>query len=264
LLGALLVLAVARPAVAAPDPVRVVVYGDSLSAEAGPYLEGLAHDVAGVGSVVRAAPGGATCDLFDQMARDAARLRPALVIVQFSGNNLTACMRDREGHALTGEAWLAKYRADTDHAIRLLRPMRAPIWLATSPVGLLAERKGEDDVVRIAAMYRQLAARRAGVRVADAARSVLAFGRYWTRTLPCLAHEPCAGGVDTNADRVNQVRAFDGVHFCPAPHTSGSSCPVWSSGALRYALGLLVPALDAAGLLDRARFARSVGGGWRP
>lgn len=246
------------------DPVRVVVYGDSLTTEASPYLHGLVREVAGVATLVRGAPGGATCDLFGEMARDARHLRPALVVVQFSGNNLTECMEDDQGNALTGDAWLAKYRADTVRAIQLLRPMGAPIYLATSPIGLLAERKGEDDVHRLARMHREVAAGHPGVRLVDAGRAVLALGRYWTETLKCLPREPCSGGVDTNADRVNRVRAPDGVHFCPVPYAAVWECPVWSAGAHRFALGLVLVPLRQAGMVDQRRLDRSTGAGWSP
>lgn len=246
------------------DPVRVVVYGDSLTTEAQPYLHGLVREVSGVATLVRGAPGGATCDLFAEMARDARHLRPAFVVLQFSGNNLTDCMEDRRGNALTGDAWLAKYRADTVRAIQLVRPMGAPIYLATSPIGLLAERRGEDDVHRLARMHREVAARHAGVRLVDAGRSVLALGRYWTANLKCLPREPCSGGVDNNLDRVNRVRAHDGVHFCPTPYAVVSECPVWSAGAHRFALGLVLVPLRRAGMVDQRRLDRSTGAGFTP
>jgi hypothetical protein len=260
-LAALLVLAVAQPAHAAPAP-RVLVYGDSLTAEAAPYVQGFVHDVGRTASLVRGAPGGATCDLFDLMRWDARHEHPSVVVLQFSGNNLTRCMHDARDRPLEGAAWLAKYRADTIKAIDLLRPTGASIWLATSPIGLLADKKGQDDVYRLAAMYRDVARGRGRVHVAEAATSVLAFGRYWTRTLPCLRNEPCAGGVDVNTQRVNQVRANDGAHFCPLPYPNGGTCPVWSSGAMRYAVGLVLPGLRAAGLFDRGRFDRSPAAGW--
>lgn len=262
---ALLATLVAAAPTASARPLRVVVYGDSLTTEATPYLHGIVNQVAGSDVLVRGAPGGATCDLFDLMAHDARTVRPAFVVVQFSGNNLTACMQDRQGRALTGAAWLAKYRADTIRAIQLLRPMRAPIWLATSPISMLAERQGAEDVHRLAAMFREVAASRPGVHVTDAGRAVLDGGRHWSRTLPCLPSEPCYGGVDTSARRANIVRAPDGAHFCPTPKASPTAdCPVWSSGALRFALGLVVVPLQSARMFDRARFDRTSGAGWSP
>jgi hypothetical protein len=258
--AALAVLSLARPALAAPRP-QVLVYGDSLTTEAAPYIDGFVDDVAGAASLVRGAPGGATCDLFDLMRYDGRHEHPSVVVLQFSGNNLTRCMQDRSGRPLEGDAWLAKYRADTVKAIELLRPTRASIWLATSPISMLADRKGQDDVYRLAAMYRELARRLPGVHVTDAATAVLAFGRYWTRTMPCLRNEPCTQ-VDTNGQRANQVRANDGAHFCPTPYPNGGVCPVWSSGAMRYAVGLVLPGVRAVGRFDRGRFERSWAAGW--
>lgn len=249
------------PTARAADAPRVLVYGDSLTAEAAPYVHGFARDVGGVAALVRGAPGGATCDLFDLMGYDGRHERPAVVVIQFSGNNITRCMQGADGKPLQGEAWLAKYRADTMHAIELLRPTGASIWLATSPISLLADRRGEDDVHRLAAMYADLARTVPRVRLTDAAAAVLAFGRYWTRTMPCLRNEPCVQ-ADSNAQRANQVRANDGVHFCPVPYPNGGTCPVWSSGAMRYAVGLVLPGLRAAGLYDHGRFERSEAAGW--
>jgi hypothetical protein len=170
-------------------------------------------------------------------------------------------MQGGDGKGLQGDAWLAKYRADTIHAIDLLRPTGAAIWLGTSPISMLADRKGDDDVYRLAAMYADLARRMPGVHVTNSAASVLAFGRYWTRTLPCLRNEPCSQ-VDANRQRVNQVRATDGAHFCPVPYPNGGTCEVWSSGAMRFAVGLVLPGLQAAHLYDHGRFERSWAAGW--
>jgi hypothetical protein len=260
-LGALLLAGLLAPSAHAAPGDRVLVYGDSLTAEAKPYVEGFVRSVGGTGALVRGAPGGATCDLFDLMGYDGRHEHPAVVVIQFSGNNVSRCMQDGRGKPLQGAAWLAKYRADTLHAIQLLRPTRAQIWLATSPISLLADKKGEDDVHRLAAMYRDIAAHTPGVHVTDAAAAVLAFGRYWTRTMPCLRNEPCTQ-VDTNAQRANQVRANDGVHFCPAPYPNGGTCPVWSSGALRFAVGLVLPGMRATGMYDHGRFERSTAAGW--
>jgi hypothetical protein len=109
-------------------------------------------------------------------------------------------------------------------------------------------------------MYRDVARRYPNVRVTDAAAAVLAGGRYWTRTLPCLRNEPCTD-VDTHG-RANQVRSMDGTHFCPVPYPNGGTCQVWSSGALRFGVGLVLPALRAAGWFDRAQFERSTAAGW--
>jgi hypothetical protein len=264
---ALLVLgaAVANATAQASEPrPAVIVYGDSLVHEAASYVHRLVREVAGADAKVLGAPGGAPCDVLDEMQRDAARHRPAAVVLGFSGNALTACMEDERGRPLRGDAWLAKYRADVVAAIDALRPTAARVWLATAPISLHAERNGEDDVHRLATLYREIAASLAHVEVAEAARAVLDERDRWTLTLPCLPNELCTGGVDTRGRRVNQVRAPDGAHFCPVPYPGMASCPTHASGALRYALGMVVPALQGSGLFDQARFDASIGGGWRP
>ena len=118
---ALLVAGLAAPIAHAAPGDRVLVYGDSLTAEAKPYIEGFVAGVGHTRALVRGAPGGATCDLFDLMGYDAHHEHPAVVVLQFSGNNLTRCMQDARGKALQGDAWLAKYRADTIAPKRIRR-----------------------------------------------------------------------------------------------------------------------------------------------
>jgi hypothetical protein len=210
--------------------------------------------------VVIGRPGGAVCDLFDRMQADAARFRPRAVVLAFSGNALTRCMEDRQGNRLTGDAWLAKYRHDLLLAIAIFR--RVPtVWLGTAPISWFAERDGTDDVHRLEALARELARAQRRVRVADAAAGVLDDGR-WARTKPCLPNEPCTGGVDTQGRRVNLVRSPDTAHFCPVPYPTFDQCPVHASGGLRYALGLLAPALRATDLWRADRAAGSMAAGW--
>jgi hypothetical protein len=252
-------LVAAPPADAGPGP-QVLVYGDSLVYEAAPYALGVLEEVAGVPGVVIGRPGGAVCDLFDRMQADAARFRPRAVVLAFSGNALTRCMEDRQGNRLTGDAWLAKYRHDLLLAIAIFR--RVPtVWLGTAPISWFAERDGTDDVHRLEALARELARAQRRVRVADAAAGVLDDGR-WARTKPCLPNEPCTGGVDTQGRRVNLVRSPDTAHFCPVPYPTFDQCPVHASGGLRYALGLLAPALRATDLWRADRAAGSMAAGW--
>ena len=249
----------ARSAAASPGP-RILVYGDSLVYEASPYADDLLRTVARVDGVIVGMPGGAICDLLPRMRDDNARYRPTAVVIAFSGNALTPCMEDADGQPLRGDAWLAKYRADTLAAVAAF-PRVPAIWLGTAPISFFAEHNGEDDVHRLAAMERAVALSHPRVHVTDSAASVLDHG-YWTRTLPCLPNEPCTGGVDAHGQRVNIVRAPDTAHFCPVPYPKLEQCPVYASGGLRYALGLLVPTLRAQGLYDQGRVAASRASGW--
>jgi hypothetical protein len=77
---------------------------------------------------------------------------------------------------------------------------------------------------------------------------VLDHGR-WTESLTCVAGEPCTGGTDATGAAINTVRAPDGMHFCPAAPEAvlgvTGDCPVWSSGAFRFARAMARSALAA-------------------
>lgn len=246
---------------ASASPPLILVYGDSLVAEAAPYARDILRNVARVDERVVGYGGTAVCDQLDLMRHDAARYQPAVVVLSFSGNSLTPCMSDGRGGHLSGDAAVEKYRRDFIEAITIFRPGSPQIWLATSPISLLAEKRGEDGDRRMAAMLHQLAAKNSRVRVTEAGNAVLDNG-WWTRTLPCLPNEPCTGGVDTKGRRVNTVRAPDGAHFCPTPSPVHRNCPTHSSGALRFALGFLVTPLRAIGWYDEGRAATSLGAGF--
>ena len=261
-LGALVTTVTLAPLAQSAEAPLVAIYGDSLVEEAKPYLHRLAGELTGRSFKVRGAPGGALCDLLPEIREDAGRIRPAAVILSFSGNAFTTCMQDAQGKRLQGDALVAKYRADAEAAIAALGPTGAPIWLASSPISFTAQRDGDDTVVKLAATWRSLDAKYPQVHFASAAHAVLEKGA-WTLHKPCLTNEPCTGPVDAQGRRLNQVRAHDTGHFCPVPYPAGTTdCPAHASGALRYGLGMLLPALRGIGAFDQARFDRSIGAGF--
>lgn len=245
-----------RPAVRlttpAPEPVLqplarpiVVLYGDSLAWEARhTFVEAFA-DRPDVDVVVHTFGGTAICDWLDQMARDAATLRPGAVVVEFSGNNFTPCMQDGAGAGLTGAAYLDRYRADAATVIATFAPIGAQVLFAGGPLTRAAAERGDGQALN--AMYARLAGAHDAVRYVDAGAAVLDDGE-WAATLPCLPFEPCTGGTDAAGVPVNVVRAPDGIHFCPAAADAvrgvTGDCPVWSSGAFRYGAALAQPVLD--------------------
>ena len=82
------------------------------------------------------------------------------------------------------------------------------------------------------------------VTYVDAGAAVEAPGHAYTDTLPCLAHEQCSGPM-VNGIATNVVRSADGVHFCPTEEGNDAGviggCPVYSSGAYRYAKAMADP-----------------------
>lgn len=258
-----LVVALAPTVRAQPPPPLVLVYGDSLVWEARTYLHNELHDVGHVMDKITALPGEATCDALDIMRDDAARYHPALVIIDFSGNSITPCMKDARGNQLEGQAAIDKYREDTITAISIFRYRKDPpqIWLGTAPVTLPETAKNDDFQARMAAMLRSLPPLNSRVRVVDAAQAVLNRGA-WTATLPCLPNEPCQWGVDANGYRVNRVRSNDGTHFCPLSYVQNQECAMHSSGGLRYALALATAPLKSRGWWDQRAADLSIGAGF--
>jgi hypothetical protein len=231
---------------------RVVLYGDSLSSQAQQFFV-LALNRAGITKVITHTYGGtAICDWLAQMRSDATTLHPDAIVVQFSGNDLTPCMRGPDGQQLQGAAYFEKYEADASQVLKIFAPDHTLVFFAGSPISRREEQARNAGLLQLNGIYTEMAQFSANGRYIDAGASVLLNG-HWTLTLPCLPNEPCTGGRDANGTPVNVVRAPDGAHFCPgAPHAVRgvtARCAVWSSGAWRFGNAMATPV--AAELLDQ-------------
>jgi hypothetical protein len=166
------------------------------------------------------------------------------VVVEFSGNALTPCMKALDGTPLSGLAYLEKYAADGAAVIDIFTPGHALVFFAAAPVSLGAELAHDPTTRTLHAIYAALAQYSPFGRYADAGASVLLDGR-WTQTLPCLPTEPCTGGRDLNGTPVDVVRAPDGAHFCPGAPAAvrgvTTACSVWSSGSWRFGNAMAAP-----------------------
>jgi len=239
----------------APAEARVVLYGDSLASEAGPYFrDALAG--AGVTDVKLSTFGGtAICDWLDRMRTDAALLRPTAVVVEFSGNALTPCMADATGRSLveTPDAFQQKYLGDAQQVLEIFAGTGTRVYFAGAPLTRRAAEDPDADPEWLNRVYASVVADTAHGRYVDSGRATLR-GNRWTATLPCLPSEPCTGGVDGDGTPVNVVRAPDGGHFCPgAPDASNGvteECPVWSSGAYRYGNAMAAPIVRDLGVIS--------------
>src|SRR5262245_42844931 len=67
----------------------VILYGDSLAWEAEEHFIAAITEGDGATAVGRTFGGNAICDFFDLMKDDALSLRPAAVVLEFSGNRFT-------------------------------------------------------------------------------------------------------------------------------------------------------------------------------
>jgi hypothetical protein len=221
--------------------VKVVLYGDSLAWEAQDSFRG-ALAARGISDVTTHTLGGtAICDWLPQMRHDRAALNPDVVVVEFSGNALTPCMRGDMGVPLSGQAYFEKYADDAQQILRIFGSGSTTVYFAGAPISLNAERAHDPETRRLNELYAVVVASQPDSRYIDAGTAVTDHG-HWTKSLPCLPKEPCTGGRDPSGRLVNIVRAPDGTHFCPTAPAAvrgvTNRCPVWSSGAYRYGTAL--------------------------
>jgi hypothetical protein len=227
------------------SPLRVALYGDSLAFQAQDFFEQALAESGAVTVSAHTFGGTAICDWLPTMPSDAATFRPQAVVLEFSGNALTPCMRDGTGQPLSGAAKLDKYTSDANIAIRILTATGAHVYLAGYPISRAAAEGLAPGWNQLNGLYAQMARSTPGTGFVDAGSAVEDHGHY-TDSLPCLAGELCIGTLD-GAGPANIVRSPDGVHFCPGGSGSVNPatgvCAMWSSGAYRYGLALAGPVI---------------------
>jgi hypothetical protein len=219
----LVVLALGACSLRASAPgAGVVLLGDSLAEEAAPYLQ---EELGDTKVLDRFLGGTAPCDWLDT---DLRARRDRVVVISFSGNSATPCMAD-EGGQLHGQALVDRYRADLTAMVDKVRASGARVVLVGQPARgfVAAEGAGQQEVDGINAISTELA-ESDHVSMVDAGAAVEAPEGAFTRTLPCLPDE-----AECGPGEVNVVRSDDGVHFCPG--TAQHPCPIYSSGAHRFA-----------------------------
>ena len=197
-----------------PPPPSVVVYGDSLAAEAESELRArLTALLADHTIEIRSFAGTAQCDWHQWMQDDAAALSIVGVVISFTGNRTTTCMDGRDA--------VAAYTADANWAVDFWSGKGVPVMFVAGPtrVGTFP---AADEIGNV---YRSVGAAR-GVRVVDPAGLLVDETGAYAATMPCLVGE-C---TDTIA-----VRSIDTVHWCPPGTAIPGGCSAYSSGAVRFA-----------------------------
>jgi hypothetical protein len=193
------------------QPVRWLVYGDSLSEQAVPYLT----QYGTVGD--RYLGGTAPCDWTGQLPQDATHWAPQEVLIQFSGNLLTSCTVGQDPTTL--------YVNSVTTIANFWRGRGVPVTIVISP-------PKPDDSEAFARNAELTVASLYGYGVKRADQAVLDNGQF-AYFLPCLS--PTEDGCGTDPAGVNlqpgmiRVRSTDGIHF------GTSSTDGYSSGAYRFA-----------------------------
>ncbi|MEE9416196.1 MAG: hypothetical protein V3V01_13000 [Acidimicrobiales bacterium] len=234
-----------------PAGFTVAYYGDSLAASAEEAVRTFLTQGGRLNFVPGTFPGSALCDWWPQIARDRAAHEMWAVVLFFTNNTFSPCMKNADGSELTAEETVVKFRSDLELAIELFKSEGATIYLPTIPESRGELVLGIQPSADLNALFGELAGADEAVFLVDAAKAVLSPEGRFTETLPCLANEPCTGGIDENGVAVNLVREPDGVHFCSGGYGEGvpievGTCPTWSSGAFRYAGALTSPIVAAA------------------
>lgn len=206
------------------DPgTEVVLLGDSIAQEAAPFL----RDALGGATLRERFLGGtAPCDW---LGEDLQATSSRILVISFTGNSLTPCMGDDAAGFLHGQALVDRYRADLTTMVDQIRATGALVVLVGQPQrGPAVDPVDADvEVAGINEIYTALA-EEDGVAFVDAGATVEAPDGAFAATLPCLP-----GEAECGPDGTNPVRNDDGVHLCPG--TARSPCPVYSSGAFRFA-----------------------------
>lgn len=232
-------VATATPAAATEGPQElphVIIYGDSLVTQAGPYLEIVSHAL-GLEVEPRAIGGTAPCDFVPRIQEDVAAKRVDLAVWAFSGNSVGSCMVGADGKPVGGQELFDRYRDDTEQAIEAAETADVPFILASPPAPHLPG----DVWEQLDTVYRQLAASHPRVQYADAGVAISPEGKFvdTQRCLPFELRIPQAREACDAANGMITVRGSDG-HFCPVSTTAGTlECTTYSSGAMRYAINLL-------------------------
>jgi hypothetical protein len=225
------------------NPNQVALFGDSLAWEAEPYYSNLLVEQSEVAHTYDTYGGTAVCDWLQRMREVEAQYHPGAVELEFSGNNLTPCMK---GHELYSPSFYEKYRTDTLAAIEIFVPHGAHVYLIGAPI--TRAQVSVPDWQRLNQQYEQIAsADPRHVTYVDAGAALEGPGHTYTETLPCLKEEPCSGPV-VDSVASNIVRSSDGTHFCPTQTGDEAGviggCPVYSSGAFRYAQAMAQAVAD--------------------
>lgn len=237
-------------------PFRIAYFGDSIAAETfstvGSELQAVSVEVSG-----STFPGYAICDFLEGRAAgmpiekkfksQVRAIQPDLVILQFWGGALTACIMP---NALGTDSYFDQYAVDTLAAVDQIRAASAEaalpnpkiLWVLQGPDKAMPERTR-----RLNSMYESVAAA-FGDRTSDAGYDVsmaadpypnAAHDRYaWTQFLPCsdferqngLCTDPAAFGGLTRLHKDG-----DPVHFCLGSAANWAfSCDTESPGISRY------------------------------
>ncbi len=253
---------VVRPGPERADAVSIAVFGDSLASESqAAFRQAISTGRDRHVEVAYASYGGtAVCDYHEEIARAATGARPDLVVLSFSGNNVTRCTllepgegacpswvtdvevwRQLESCRRRGADLFRQYLDDVRWAVASLG--RIPVVLVAPPtmsdVATGANPKpGTGRTGWIWQAYREVAAEDPDVTLVDGG-ALLTPDDRWVERLPCLPGEDCpATAPGSTGPATAVVRSPDGIHLCSGPFAgvrTDGGCPAAMPGPYRFA-----------------------------
>jgi hypothetical protein len=230
-----------REAVDRIPPTRVALYGDSLADQSRVAFSARMRQRAPGELTVSTFPGTALCDYVLAIAGELIARRPQVLVLEFSGNSFTDCMRDDRGSLLPigSDAWRGRYLEDLRAVLKVAMVTNTSVVWATAPP---VDHPGnpEDYPRRLANAVRVLAADEPRLQVADTGVALTTDGHSYRATLPCRSdeREVCADGHIV-------VRAADRLHFDCRGAVDRTSCAGYSAGARRYGEAMADAAIAA-------------------
>ena len=213
---------------------RIVITGDSVIEQVLPHL---ATAFGSAAVIERKVHGGtALCDWFAAQAGDLgiehmADWQPHVIVVGHGGNAMTPCMAGVDGSPLEGDAFFAKYLADSEYLVELATEMDSRVLFVNHPVWSDDRTWGTEEI------FRSMPDRYPGGFVRFVSTwPKLSPGGQFLESASCAEDEP--GCVDGYGDLRSGLWK---VHLAPL-------------GAWRYAL-TVVEEFIAAGWVDLKVFA---------
>ena len=175
------------------EQLRVVVTGDSVIEQVLPHLE----TAFGSSAVIerRVHGGTALCDWFAAQGGDlgiehTADWQPHVIVVGHGGNSMTPCMAGVDGEALEGEAYFAKYLADSEYVVEVATQMGSRVLFVNHPIWVDGSAWRTDEI------FRSMPDRHPGglVRFASTWPALSPDGQF-LESAPCWEDEPgCVDG----------------------------------------------------------------------
>ena len=233
----------------APAPtIQAAIFGDSLTANASPYIT---QDLAAVTTpgqiqaTIYPHPGAAICDVLPQMESVATTTHPQVVVIEFGGNDFTPCISAAAASGSPYAAVITQYQTNLQTAINIFLSngtthvivIAPPVPSTASPFYAHAPYPG------VNAMYASFVPSLSNPAVTYFAASpwvVDPVTQQFTDYLPCKPDEISSGnctGPVVNGVQNNQVRYLpDQAHLCVNMDSLyTANCIGYASGAWRMA-----------------------------